>query len=327
MDPLKSTTALVQTAADFNAAAAQTFVSNADRTLRHDEEQLWDEKLVEIARDRNTAFMDLQNKGLIKAVGIGDILAMWERVSNGTAPNIDMDGMTAGQDDILTFEEVGVPIPMIHKDFMYNHRQMAASERRGANISTTGIATATRLVMDQVNEIIFNGIPNFVVSGLRVYGYTTHPDRITMTIQDWKTIAETAGAATANELIVADVQKMLNALYAKSQFGPFTLYVAKNLWAALQLDYSDQKGDNTIMQRIEAFRDIDAVRPGDNLADSSIALVGLNEENVDYAVGQDLIQTQWSATPFGTRYKVWTAGAPRIKSDANKSLGIVHGTQ
>lgn len=292
-------------------------VTNAS-TLRHEEHKRYDQKLVQIARQRLNGIDDLRRRGLVTNLGgLGVILSMYERVGDMTQATVSMDGLTPAQKDRLTFDEVGVPIPVFHEDWSLNLRQIEASRTRGEPLPTTQIAVATRLVADRMEDALFNGIPGLVVDGKQVYGYTTHPDRNTGSV--------TAAWATATGVqIVGDVKLMLQQAYDDNFFGPFVIYVAKDIWANIQTDYSASKGDNTIADRIEAFRDIAEVRPGDALPSGNVTMVQMTEDVVDLAVAQDIRNIQWQTNPMKTDYKVFSVLAPRIKSEKNGKSGIVH---
>ena len=288
-------------------------------TLRHEEWERYDAKLLQIARQRLNGIADLQSNGLTFDVGgLGVMLSLYERVGDMTAAEINMDGMTDAQKDRVTFDQVGVPIPIFHKDWTLNKRQLLASRTRGEGLDVTQMAIATRLVMDSLEDCLFNGISNFTVDGKDIYGYRTHPNRNTEDLTDWTNAAA--------RKIVEDVKKMLDKAYADNMFGPFTIYVSKNIWAEIQLDYNDQKGDRTYKERIEAFADISMVKPGDSMPADQVVMVQLTDDVVDLAVGQDIVNVEWQTHPMQSQFKVYGAMAPRVKADKDGHSGIVHGS-
>ena len=149
-----------------------------------------------------------------------------------------MDGRTTGEKDRITFEEAGVPIPIIHEDFGLNFRTLEASRTTGEPLDTTSISTAGTEVMEEIERMIFNGA-NIKVGNDRIYGLVTHPERNTFNIGDWST----ASTEQQRKDVVSETNAMIKAARADNFNGPFTLYVAKNIWDTLQDDYNDQKGD------------------------------------------------------------------------------------
>ena len=165
------------------------------------------------------------------------------------------------------------------KDWSLNRRQLEASRTRGEPLSTSQIAIATRIVADSLEDALFNGVTNLVVDGRQIYGYTNHPGRNTVSLSGsgWATVA--------GRDIIGDTKNMLQAAYDDNRFGPFTMYVAKDIWAEIQMDYSTEKGDATFMERILAFSDISSVKAGDSLPEGNVVLVQMTEDVVGFGCG------------------------------------------
>ena len=305
---------------------AQTLMKgNADSTLRHEENILYDEALVKVARARRTILNDFRMAGMIKPVSIGKTISRFERSSGMTGANISMDGRTAGEKDRVTFDEAGVPVPMVFKDFELGFRALDASRTTGEPLDTTNISEAGMEVMEDVERLIFNGETargeSVKVGNDTLYGLANHPNRNTVTgFHNWA-----LDATTGQEITQEDTPKLLQAQYDDNFFGPFNMYVAKNIWARIQKDYSDDK-PGTIKDRIEDYADINAVRPGDFLPNGNVILIQMTMNVADIVIGADLRNDQWMVTPYCTEFRVWTALAPRIKPDKNNNCGIVHAT-
>ncbi len=294
-------------------------------TLRHEEWKLFDDVVIKVARQRLNAVADLQEAGLTKQLGgLGVMVSSAERSTDLTDAEVSMDGMTRSQNDRPEFDLLNFPVPIEHKDFMVNLRQLEASrtDSRGnsgrESLDTTMISMATRKVSDSLESMVFNGFPTLQVEAGKVFGYRTHPSRQIQPITNW--------AVKSGRDVIGDTKKMLDKLYAINRFGPFNMYVAKNLWGSMQEDYNDVKSGLTFKQRIEAFEDITRLRPGDSLADSEVIIVQMDIENVDLGVGQDIVNIEDKSETFMTKFKVFAAMTIRLKPDANNSLGVVHGS-
>ena len=289
-------------------------------TLSHEDYIKWDTKMVDVARRRLNVVQDFATYGLVdNNYDLGDIVAKYEKLSNMTSANISMDGVTAPERDRLVFTEAGVPIPIFHKGFQLNERQILASQRKpGQNLPTTQLTTTTRLVAEQVDNMFWNGVPSIVEDSTQVYGFTNHPNRITKTASaTWNTTGTP----------IADVEDMLRLAYADNFFGPFVLYVSKDRWSTIQGDYSSEKGDRTYKERIEAFSDIESVRPGDGLADGTCVLVQMTEENVELKVAQDFVNFEQPQTNVMQHdFAVMAAMAVCLKATSENKLGVVHTT-
>lgn len=297
---------------------AQGQLTSNATTLQHDEGKMYDDALLQVALGKLNGIEDLRKRGLIKPLGgLGVVLSMYERVNDMTGATFDMDGRTRGENDRLTFDEVGVPVPIIHKEWELGQRYLLASRQRGEAIDTTQMRVASRVVVEGLEDMLFNGVPNFAVAGLSIYGYTTHPKRLLQT-------PTAAWASTTGANIVTDVQAMLTKLIAVKKYGPYILYVAKNIGVNLESDYSATKGDNTIRDRILRFQDIQEVKVSEYLANGTAVMVQMDSETVDLAVAQDLTNLQWNVHPLTTDFMVFAAMVPRIKYDRNDNCGVIH---
>jgi len=293
-------------------------IANADQTLRHEEHMEYDDALMHTATLTMNATADLISRGLVKPLGgIGAVLSMYERAGEMTPASISMDGRTRDDKDRLTFDDVGVPIPVFHKEWELGHRQLAASRTTGEALDTMSVEIAGRTVMEEIETHIFKGVPKLSISGTKLYGYTTHPDRNTTTLQaDW-TSDNGAG-------IVADVLGMVQIQRDERFRGPYILYVGSNYAANLQKDYSATKGDNTIMERIEAIREISEVKIADFMEPDEVIMVQMTRDVVDLAVAVDLQNIQWSKQPMSTDYMTYAMMAIRVKSEKNQRCGVCH---
>lgn len=292
-------------------------------TLTKDQWIAYDRAVRMVAVKRLAGIQDLMQNGLVYQAGdLGITIAEWDAISDMTDASINMEGVTPAESDNQEFALSGVPVPIIRKDFNINSRRLLASRRNGGTgLDTTGAQTATRLVIERSERMLFNGA-NIKVGGYPIYGYTNHPQRVQGSLQvDW------AASGTTGKQIMEDVIAMISAAEAVYHRGPYMLYIPQGFSNKMKTDYSDNKGDNTIGERIEALAQIQRVRVSDELAEDNVVLVEMSPEVVDLAVCQDITTLNWSSGD-GMRsfYSVLAAWAPRIKPDYNDNLGIVHYT-
>lgn len=294
----------------------------ANSSLRDDDWKLFDEELLALSRERLAAAEDLRTLGLTKNLGgLGTILSIIETTDDHIAAEATMDGDTKISNDLHQFGNLTFPVPLISRAFKIGFRQEASSRRGlGPSIETTNMAIAGRKVMDKIEDMVLLGLPEINVDGNGLFGYTNHPDRQTETIVDWAT---QGGAA-----IVNDVTKLLQKAYDVNRFGPFNLYVPNNFSVALEEDFSTEKGDNTVLERIEQFRRINSVRFADRLPDDNVVLVQMSRDSVDMGIAQDVITIETNRPMMleSSKFRVFGAMTIRIKKDENGSVGIVHGT-
>lgn len=300
---------------------AQEIQTNA--TLRKDDWINLDQAVRMIATQRLAGINDLRAAGLVYPAGdLGSTIAEWEASSDMTDAEINMAGTTTSEKDRQAFSLAGVPIPIIRKDFDINTRNLLASRRRGAGLDVTSAQTATRLVAEASENLLFNGDTSIVVGGYSLPGYTTHSSRVTGVLG-----APWSGGSVTGEGILNDVHDMISGLENVKHYGPYMLYVNSTMWPSLRKDYSSAKGDNTILERILAEDVIQGVRVSDKLGSDSVVMVQMTSDVVDLAVAQDITTVNWqSGDGMNNSFAVFSAWVPRLKPDYDGNLGIAHYT-
>lgn len=291
-------------------------------TLRKDEWKLFDDKVIEIARARMVGVADLMSKGLTFSVAnpLGTTRIEWEKQGDMDAADVSMSGVTEGKNDRVTYDLVSVPLPIIHRDFHLNIRNLEASRTRGEALDTTQAATAARKVSEKIEEILFDGS---TVNGTNtpIYGYTNALNRNTGSLANW------ADAGTTGANIITDILEMLAALYNDHMYGPYMLYVPADYWNKLMDDYK-AASDRTILERILALEGIAGVKMTPNLtggASGEVLLVQMTSDVVDIAEGMQPTTVQWeSHGGMVVNFKVMAIMVPRMKSDADNQSGIAH---
>ncbi len=285
--------------------------------LRKEEWERLDEALVRVAEERLNGIADLRSAGLVRNLGsLGVLIDQFEKVSEFTPAQQDMDIVTEGEEDTAAFELVSVPIPITHKSFRVTARHLAASRTIGAPIDVTNSELATRQVIEKLEDTLFNG-GDVVVGGNVIFGYTTHPDRNTGTL----TAAWTDAALRD---ILRDVINMTNALESANYPGPYILYTPIPYFSELKDDYKADS-ERTFLERILAIANISAVNPTGALVGDQVVMVQMTSDVVDLSIGADLQTVEWQAMGgLIERFKVMAAMAPRVKSDFANQSGVAH---
>ncbi len=297
------------------------FKVNALRTnalLRHEEWLEIDRAVIDTARMRLNGIADLRQYGLVQPLGgLGTILSAYEQLGDMTDANVDMSGVTPGEEDRVDYAQISVPVPIIHKDFRLNIRQLEASRRLGDGLDTTQAQVATRKVVEKLENLLFNG-STLVVNGNAIYGYTTHPARnIYAAAGDFGTISN----------ILPTVNGMVAAAESDFFYGPFGLYVAGPQYAEMRAVYTDGSGQSAMARCLESIPSLRFIKPADALAAGSLTLVQLTRDVVDLAVAQDIVPVEWETMGgLVQNFKALCAMVPRVKDEASDHCGIVHAT-
>lgn len=293
--------------------------------LSEDEWQEVDRAVIAAARYPLRFVNMLRNRGLVHPLGgLGSLMSAYYTGSEMTAASVNMTGRGSGEMDLPEMKQVGVPIPVIFKEFPIGERMLLASRRMGDGIDVTAAAEASRVVAEQIESIFTNGA-GVVLNGAALYGITNHPNRNTDTAAnygggDWGTLSN----------IVPTVSGMINAAQNTGKhYGPYTLLVSNTQYnQAANTYYADGSGQ-TGLDRVKNLADIEDVvsMPGDSLADGAGVLVQMTPEVIDAAIALDIQIREWaSGDGMETMFKVLAVMAPRVKARFDGKSGIVHAT-
>lgn len=329
---------------DFNAAALRPWIGNdgrsyiarnsggkwtaqptmiANATLRKDEWKILDEAVIMASKQRLRAVADLRSAGLTYTIpnGMGKTVLETERVSDITPATISMDPARQSEGDRPEYDLLNLPLPVIHKDFYFNARQIATSRNSGSSIDTTTAQLAARRVSEEAEKLVLGTSSSFAYGGGTIYGYTNFPNRIT------RSITSPELSSWTGSVLVQDVLAMRQDSEDAFQYGPWVLYNSPSWDQYLDDDYSAAKGDNTVRQRLQAIQGITAVRTADYLTGFQLVLVQQTTDVARLVIGMDITTIQWE-TLGGMRlnFKVMAILVPQIRADVNNNTGIVHGT-
>jgi len=294
-------------------------LTNAPATLRKDEWLDIDRTVIQVAKDRLKMFGDLRSSGLTYKItnGMGTMNLEHETESDITPAQLSMDGLEQSQGDQPVYDLKSLPLPIVHKDFSFSLRRIAASRKIGSPIDTTTAGLAARRCAEEVEKLTA-GTGSYAYGGGVVYGYANMPERAT------GTLTTPTGVAT-NATTLSQVLDMRQQSKDMNYHGPWKLYCSP-LWARyLDDDYSAAKGDITLRERLMKIAGIQAVEDADYLQNHDMILV---QQSVDVAravVAMEITTLQWP-TMGGMKqnFKVMGILVPQVRADANDNTGIVH---
>ena len=304
----------------------QTLQTNATATLRRDEWKYLDDVLMKVSRERLGGAQDLIDKGLTYNLGnaMGTTVLEWHDVSDSMEASVTMDGISKSKGDRPVFQFNYLPIPIIHVDYEINARALEASRKLGNPLDTTGAESATRKVLEKLEDMFFTDTEySFGEADSRsrntIYSYLNHPDINSVSLDlEWDDSAKTGAQ------IVADVLAMKQASIDAFHYGQWMLYIPTAYETKLDEDYSTAKGSNTIRERILKIAGISGIKVVDKLTADNVVLVQMTSDVVRLVRGMGLTNVQWQTEGnMVTKYKVMTIQVPQIRSDQNGKTGIV----
>ncbi len=292
---------------------------HVNATLRKDEWKDIDQAVVMAAQDRMVGVADLYARNLVYRIGngLGKTVLEYEDIDDLTDAELTMDAVTPSQKDRPNYELKYLPLPIVHKDFSYNARVLAASRTTGQPIDTTTAALAARRVIDKVETMLFQGASSYAYGGGTLYGYLDHPQRniVTLTL-NWDNASKTG------ENILDDVKSMKQASIDAKHYGPWVLYIPTAWETALDDDFK-AASDKSIRQRILEIGGINEIKIADKLTANKATLVEMNAETVRMVEGMAINTVEWESNGgFTTNFKVLTIMVPQIRADQNGNCGI-----
>jgi len=301
-------------------------------TLRKDDWLRLDTVLLREKRQKLRAWADLRAANTYGGFdGFSTLMLENELVDDVGEAHVDFDGLTEGRGASPTFGLDGLPLPIIHAPFSFSARKIAVSRQGGQPISTTQAEHSTRRVMETVERMTIGTLltSSYLPENLteyrrapRIWGYTTHPDRMTSTI--------TAPTATGwkPETLVNEILDITSGLQDNGFDGPFMVYHGRGWTKHLGSDYSDQKGSNTLSERIKKIEDVQDLRRLNYMGDAYRILVIQMTPDVAEAVnGMEFSMIQWD-TKGGMQknFRVMGIQVPRIRSTLQGRCGICDAT-
>lgn len=288
-------------------------------TLRKDEWVEMDNALLMAAQERLVGVQDLYDRNLVYRVGngLGKTILQYEDLGDITAAEITMDAVTPSQKDRVNYELKSLPLPIVHKDFSYNARVLAASRSTGDIIDVTTGMLAARQVAEKVEEMLFTGTSTFAYGGGTLYGYLDFPSANSVTLSvNWDASAKTGAA------ILDDVRAMKQASIDAKHYGPWMLYIPTAYETVLDDDYKAES-DKTIRQRILEIDNIQGVKVADKLTANKVLLVQMTADTVRMVDGLGITTVEWDeGGGFSTNFKVLTIMVPQLRADQNGNCGI-----
>ena len=145
-------------------------------------------------------------------LGFGAETVKYDKLTEMSQGRTDLEWGAGFSEDIVHLTPARVPLPVMHKEFELNRRQVAASQRNGTPLPTTAIDAATYAVMKEED--------NRIIKGFSADGTTSEvPGLYTATGVNAATGAD---ISTATNIPIV-IQEAIGLLAADNIPGPYTL--------------------------------------------------------------------------------------------------------
>lgn len=290
-------------------------------TLRRDEWVQLDQAILPIAQSRLVGIADLEAARLVFNLGnaMGTTVLEYHDVSDGFEVVMTMDGVTRSKGDRPEYSSKYLPIPIIHADYEINARVLEASRKLGNPLDTTSAELATRKVAEFLEGLLFTNRTYSFGNGV-IYSYVNHPNRNELDLGTAWDDSSITGKAIVQKVLEAKAMSI-----ADNHFGPWNLYIPAAYEMYMDEDYTDDKGETTIRERILKIEGINSVKVSTQLAADNPVLVQMTPDVVRLVKGFGIQNVEWQTEgKFITKYKVMTIQVPQIRADQDGKSGIVH---
>lgn len=287
-------------------------------TLMYDEWKLFDNVVTRVARERLVVVQELMRRGLTYPIpnALGVLQLIWQTSGDLEEAEVSMTGLPESDADQLEFGLSSMPIPMIHKEFNLDLRQLMVSRNGGMPLDTTMAEIAMRKVAEKVEQIVFAGL-NIAPNLGQVYGLLNHPNRTTGSV--------TASWATGTGAqIVADFIRATTALNAKNMFGPYMVFVSTAVFMRLSEDYKAES-DKSILSRLLELPGIEGIMPTNRMTGTNVLFVQMTSDVIQMIDGIQPTMVEWEERGgFEINFMIFCILLPRIRADYALNSGIVH---
>jgi len=309
----RATTAQRLAASDMSVNSLRT-----NALLRQDDWKALDKSVQDVAQKRYVGVADLLGRGQRLTIpnGLGKMILESENVSDMRDAELNMSGVTRGQNDTVNYEVVGVPLPLTHKDYELDIRRLTASRNSGTPLDSTQARLATKKVANYGEALLFNGSSSFAYADYVIYGYLDFPSINSRSMgTDW---ASDTGANILTDVLAAK-QLSITAMH----FGPWFMYLPTNFDTTMDQDYSTAKGSNTVGERILAVTGIEQLKVADVLTASNVVLVQMDSDVVRMVEGLPMTNVEWDQMGgMIQNMKIMTIMVPEIRADQDGNCGV-----
>jgi hypothetical protein len=277
-----------------------------------------DQAVITGARRRMNGIADLEARGLVKNLGGGMAVTVFESqsISDFSGAELTMDGISRQRKDRQDFATVGIPLPFIAKDYGISARYLETSRRMGTGLDTTGAEQAGMVSMEKLESMLFMGTGAYSFGGYVGYGYTDFPGRITGSLAaSWL-----ATGADPKQDLLDMKQDSIAALH----YGPWVVYVPIEYEAVLGDDYTTNYA-KSLRSRLLEIEGIEAIKTCPFLTGNNVLMIEMNPATIRLIRGMKLTNLEWDGEAgLEFNFKVLQIAMPQLRADYNGRSGIVH---
>lgn len=313
----------------FGAIAQRLLANNMDprclrtnATLKYDEWKDIDNEVVKIATQRMTLLADLRSRGLVRTInGMAATVTQYQDESDMTSAKLSMAVTDIGEQDRLEYETRLTPLPIAHKSFMLDAREVAMGRNNGQPIEVSHAGSATRKVIELLEQAAFMGASSLSAAGGILYGLTDFPYRTTGSLTGAWNLSSVDGSE-----ILGDVTAIIQDAIDARHYGPYVLYIPAAYEAKLSSQYSQNYPATIRSIILESHKErLQDIRVADFLTGNNVVLVEMQSDTIRLINGQDAMPVEWSEQGgLLMKFKVIAIQPIQLRRDQEGRSGIVH---
>jgi hypothetical protein len=302
-------------------------VNNTSGTLHYDDHKKMLDDVVMARKFIPTGYRALSAiPGVAVNCSLYDTLVGYQDM-NEFAAGTSMNGSNR-QSNQSDYKYNWVPQPIYHCDFHIPWRQSGFSYKQ-----SDGAQEASMQIELERDKTLFLGNDNIVVNvngvDAQLYGLTNAPGVLSLagSISDW---ADYNNAdVIAKELISNIISPLYSQKKAAQVPNSLMVFVANDVWTNLENDYSSQKGDRTVLERMKAISTVRDVMPSQWLPDGACLVVEALPTTLRIPQAVDTTVAAWQQRdPMeDLRFTVWAASTLQVRQDRNGATGIAYATK
>lgn len=301
-------------------------VINNNGALHYEDHKRMLDDVEAVRKYMPTAFSTLSAvPGITVPVSITDTLIGYQNMNQFDAQT-SMDGSNRKTNQ-SNYQYNWVPQPIYHCDFEIPWRQNGFGYK-----TTDGTSEGTTEVMLERDKVMINGDSNINISvngqAAPLYGLSNSPftNAVPGGISDWNV---PANLVNAHKEIIALLAEGYSDQVSMNIPNTVIMFVANDFYPLLENDYSDDKGDRTVRERIEAITAIKEIQPCQWLPDGSVLLVEAMSRTIRIAQSTDITVVPKIRTHEMEPMKmtIMAASTPQVRADRNGNTGIIFATQ
>ena len=308
---------------DGNRSYEAKLVNNAGAVLRKNEWEYLDSILVDIARPRLQLINSMRAAGLsINFPGAYDhSIYQYERVSDIDDAVVSMSAKSNQGNDRSTVDIQSIPLPLIHKTFSLEAREIAIARKTGQRLPTHMLQLCGRKVAEAADKLVLGTYGTYSFNSQSLFGLTNFPGRNT------GSFLNPSVAGWTPVMLYNSVIDMLKRQLDDNQFGTFDLYYSTGLMTSMLRQFSTNYDGGSLIENISKLPMLGSVQMLDTLTGNQLLLVKRDPLTASVLMGMDLRVVQWNTDGGETiNFRVMAMMLPLLRTDQLGNSGIVHFT-